>query len=208
VNLNRKKKSGHSWSPQHRSTAVLQVSTLRKVDSLNMEQQQYQPSPKQQQYQLPPQQPKYTPDLPTYNKAPAGGPNGEKMDFNQTFHVVKPKYNDIWAALLFIATFAGSAVVSAFAIQGYSATKLFQGGTIYGGASTVGLSTNTIIFLYVFSPLDLAHTEDCSSFVHATAFFHQLHILLDGTRLYEADHMGYRNTSDCVRHCHCHRLHR
>jgi hypothetical protein len=71
------------------------------------------------------------------------------MDFSQTFHVVKPRYNDIWAALLFLATFAGFVVVLAFAIQGYGATKLFQGGSIYGGASTVGLSTNTIILLQV-----------------------------------------------------------
>jgi hypothetical protein len=69
------------------------------------------------------------------------------MDFNQTFRVVKPRYSDIWAAFLFLATFAGFVVVSAFAIQGYRETKLFQGGTIYGGASTVGLSTNTIMLL-------------------------------------------------------------
>ncbi len=71
----------------------------------------------------------------------------EKQDFHQTFKIDKPKYNDIWAALLFLLTLAGFIVVSGISIQGYNATKLFQGGTIYGGASTVGLSTNTIILL-------------------------------------------------------------
>jgi hypothetical protein len=115
-------------------------------------QQQYAPPPpQQQQYSAPPQPP------PTYNAPAAPPPNGppmngspsEKQDFNQAFTVQGPKYNDIWAALLFLATFAGFVVVSGISIQGYSATKLFQGGGIYGGASTVGLSTNTII-LFAF----------------------------------------------------------
>jgi hypothetical protein len=72
---------------------------------------------------------------------------GEKQSFNQTFYVEKPKYNDFWAALLLFLVFAGLVVVSAITIQGYDKTKLFQGGSIYGGASTVGLSTNTIILL-------------------------------------------------------------
>ena len=93
------------------------------------------------------QQQQYPPQPLSYSPEPVTSAHGEKMDFNQTFHVAKPRYNDIWAALLFLATFAGFVVVSAFAIQGYSATKLFQGGSIYGGASTVGLSTNTIILL-------------------------------------------------------------
>jgi hypothetical protein len=101
----------------------------------------------QKQYQPPPPQQQYPPQPLTYSPEPVTSAHGEKMDFNQTFHVVKPRYNDIWAALLFLATFAGFVVVSAFVIQGYSATKLFQGGSIYGGASTVGLSTNTIILL-------------------------------------------------------------
>ena len=72
---------------------------------------------------------------------------GGKQDFEQTFKLDKPKYNDIWAALLFIATFCGFVAVSGISIQGYSATKLFQGGGIYGAPATVGLSTNTIILL-------------------------------------------------------------
>lgn len=95
------------------------------------------------QQQYPP--PAGMPPPPNY-----GGPQQQqdgKQDFNQTFRVEKPKWNDIVFALLFILTFAGFVAVSGIAIQGYSATKLFQGGSIYGGASTVGLSTNTIILL-------------------------------------------------------------
>jgi hypothetical protein len=88
-----------------------------------------------------PQQP------PTYNQQPPVNGTTGKMDFNQAFKVEKPRWNDLWAAILFLLTFAGFVVVSAISIQGYNATKLFQGGSIYGGASTVGLSTNTIILL-------------------------------------------------------------
>lgn len=107
------------------------------------QQQPYQQQPQnQQQYQepIPPKGP------PRYNEQMQQGQEG-KQDFNQAFKMDKPKYNDIWAALLFLACFAGFVVVSGLAIQGYSATKLFQGGSIYGGASKVGLSTNTIILL-------------------------------------------------------------
>jgi hypothetical protein len=56
---------------------------------------------------------------------------GQKMDFNQAFKVAKPKWNDLWAGLLLIATFAAFVVVSAISIQGYAATKGFNGGGIY-----------------------------------------------------------------------------
>jgi len=56
---------------------------------------------------------------------------GEKMDFNQTFKVDKPKWNDLWAGVLFIAVFAGFTAVSGIAIEGYASTKGFQGGGIY-----------------------------------------------------------------------------
>jgi hypothetical protein len=110
---------------------------------------QYAPQPQYgqpAQYQQPLMEQQYPQQPPVYNQRPANAPN-EKLDFNQAFQVQRPKYNDIWAALLFLVTFAGFVVVSGIAIQGYSTTKLFQGGSIYGGASTVGLSTNTIILL-------------------------------------------------------------
>jgi hypothetical protein len=95
--------------------------------------------------QVPPQQ--YPQHPPQYNQILTGFGSAEKKSFEQTFHVEKPKYNDIWAAVLFLLVFAGFVVVSAIAIQGYDKTKLFQGGGIYGGTNDVGLSTNTIILL-------------------------------------------------------------
>lgn len=106
----------------------------------------------QGQYQQQPQQgyqdPQYNQQPPQYNnKQQEMVQEGTKQDFTQAFKLDKPKYNDTWAALLFIATFCGFVAVSGIAIQGYSATKLFQGGGIYGAPATVGLSTNTIILL-------------------------------------------------------------
>jgi uncharacterized membrane protein (DUF485 family) len=101
----------------------------------------------QQHYQPPLTQQQYPPQPLTYSPEPVTGANGNKVNFNQTFRVVNPRYNDIWAAILFLATFIGFVIVSAFAIQGYSATKLFQGDSIYEGAISFGLSTNTIILL-------------------------------------------------------------
>lgn len=96
--------------------------------------------------------------------------NGEKPTFDQAFKVAKPKWNDIWAALLFLAVCAGYVAVSAISIQGYgeyclgpdgfakptselthdtAATKGFNGGSIYGGSNDFGLDTNTLI-LFVF----------------------------------------------------------
>ena len=69
------------------------------------------------------------------------------MDFQQTFKIEHPKWNDMWAAILFLITFAGFVVVSGLSIYGYSSTKGAQGGGIYGSANTVSLNTNTIVLL-------------------------------------------------------------
>lgn len=50
---------------------------------------------------------KYTQAAPTY--AP---PQDSKQGFDQTFKIQKPKFNDWWAGLLFIATFLGFVVCS------------------------------------------------------------------------------------------------
>jgi hypothetical protein len=128
-------------------------------------QQQYQQGPPPQQYQQgPPQQyqqngqqyqqqpPQFSQAPPQYGKQPNYG-GGDKQDFHQTFKVDKPKFNDIWAALLFLACFAGFTAVSGLSIYGYSATKGQQGGGIYG-ATTLELNTNTIVLLY-FSTQDI-----------------------------------------------------
>jgi len=76
--------------------------------------------------------------------------NGDqKHEFNQTFKVEKPKWNDLWAGLLFLAVCAGFVAVSGLAIQGYAATKGFNGGGIYDSNNTFGLDTNTLV-LFVF----------------------------------------------------------
>ncbi|KAH9904381.1 DUF580-domain-containing protein [Xylariomycetidae sp. FL2044] len=100
-----------------------------------------------QQYGQPQyQQPQYGQPGPAY-----GQPNGynEKPMFDQAFKVEKPKYNDLWAAILFLIVFAGFVAVSGISIQGYAATKNFQGGSIYDSGSQVGLNTNTVI-LFAF----------------------------------------------------------
>ena len=103
--------------------------------------QQSYPPPTPQQYQQTP------PPYGGYGQQPAQ-PQGDKVGFDQTFKIEKPKYNDIWAALLFLAVFLGFAAVSGLAIHGYSTTKGSQGGGIYNNdAQTVGLNTNTIVLL-------------------------------------------------------------
>jgi hypothetical protein len=100
------------------------------------------PPPNQQPYGQPP------PPPPQYGGQYQDGV-GEKPTFEQTFKVEGPKYNDIWAGALFLAVVVGFVIVSAISIQGYSATKNFNGGGIYDGAQAVGLNTNTIV-LFIF----------------------------------------------------------
>jgi hypothetical protein len=73
----------------------------------------------------------------------------QKPQFEEAFKIEKPKWNDLWAGILFILVCAGFVVVSAISIQGYSATKGFNGGGIYGSQNEFGLSTNTIV-LFAF----------------------------------------------------------
>lgn len=98
----------------------------------------------QQQY-APPQQ--YSQQPPQYGAPPVQGGGSEKMGFDQTFQVERPKYNDLWAAILFILTFGGFVAVSGLAIHGYAS----QGsGAIYDSNNTVSLNSNTIILLWVW----------------------------------------------------------
>ena len=64
-----------------------------------------------QQYQPPPGPP---PPEPKQN-----GGYGAPPTFDQAFSVQKPKWNDLWAGILFLATCAGFVAVSGIAIQGY-----------------------------------------------------------------------------------------
>jgi hypothetical protein len=69
----------------------------------------------------------------------------QKPQFEEAFKIEKPKWNDLWAGILFILTCAGFVVVSGISIQGYAATKSFNGGGIYGSQNEFGLTTNTIV---------------------------------------------------------------
>lgn len=115
-------------------------------------QQQYAPNVQQQYEGGPPQQQQYQQQEmqapPQYGKQAEYG-MGEKQDFHQTFKIEHPKWNDLWAAVLFIICFGGFVAVSALSIKGYNNTN--QGGGIYNGANanSVTLNSNTII-LFAF----------------------------------------------------------
>lgn len=76
--------------------------------------------------------------------------NNGKTTFGEAFKIGKPKWNDLWAGILFIAVFCGFVVVSAISLQGYSAFKGFNGDGIYGNRNGFGLNTNTaVLFAFV-----------------------------------------------------------
>ncbi|KAI0206645.1 duf580 domain-containing protein [Astrocystis sublimbata] len=92
-----------------------------------------QPPPPQQQEQYGAQPPQYS----------------EKPMFDQAFKLERPKYNDLWAAILFLLVCAGFVAVSGLAIHGYVSQKSTYGNGIYDSNSHAGLNTNTII-LFAF----------------------------------------------------------
>ncbi|KAK5163281.1 putative choline transporter, neither null mutation nor overexpression affects choline transport [Saxophila tyrrhenica] len=106
-------------------------------------QQYQQPHPPQQQWKGS----DHMPPPPTYNQNFANGDS--KPSFDQQFKVDKPKWNDIWAGILFLAVAAGFVAVSGISIQGYASTYGFNGGGIYGSDNTFGLTTNTMV-LFIF----------------------------------------------------------
>jgi hypothetical protein len=55
---------------------------------------------------------------PTY-PPPQLDPKGPPPSYDEVFAIQKPKWNDLWAGILFLATCAGFVVVSAISIQGY-----------------------------------------------------------------------------------------
>ncbi|KAI9830700.1 MAG: putative choline transporter, neither null mutation nor overexpression affects choline transport [Phylliscum demangeonii] len=126
-----------------------------------------------QEYQ---QEPKYPQPPPSYgqNLGPANAPPpipGNKPTFAQAFKLEKPGFKDLWAGILLIITFGGFVAVSALTIQGYAATKKFNGGGIYGSSNNFGLSTNTIV-LFAFVLL-LAFALSWAYFTLARAFTKQ-----------------------------------
>ncbi|KAK7427202.1 pH nine-sensitive protein 1 [Neonectria magnoliae] len=102
---------------------------------------QQQPPPPPQQYQQ-----SYPP--PNGNGYALPQSEGEKNSYNEVFKIVKPKYNDLWAGILFILFFLGYVAVSALAIQGYSSSNQ-TGNGIYDNGNDFSLNSNTII-LFAF----------------------------------------------------------
>ncbi|KAI5776685.1 plasma-membrane choline transporter-domain-containing protein [Geopyxis carbonaria] len=107
----------------------------------------------------PPQQQQYPPPQPNY-KAEGYGQQGQQQQqpqgppppyttFEEKFAVATPKYNDLWAAILFLVTFFGVVVVSGLSLHGYASTRGNTGKGIYDNQNNFGLSTNTII-LFAF----------------------------------------------------------
>lgn len=108
------------------------------------QQQQYQPPPPQQQ-QGGWNQPTYSAPPPYSFNPPQG--NDEKYGFDQAFKVEKPKYNDWWAGILFLAVFAGYTAVSGIAIKGYVSGN--PGSGIYHGHNNFSLNSSTIILFAI-----------------------------------------------------------
>ncbi|KAK4189123.1 plasma-membrane choline transporter-domain-containing protein [Podospora australis] len=86
--------------------------------------------------------PPYPPQYPPQNDANAK--LGAPPSYDEVFKVEKPKWNDLWAGILFLATCAGFVVVSAISIQGYAATRNVNSGGLKNQANTFGLTTHTI----------------------------------------------------------------
>ncbi|KAK9457938.1 plasma-membrane choline transporter-domain-containing protein [Dipodascopsis uninucleata] len=96
------------------------------------------------------QQQNYAPPVNNYSKPgndekrPQNGPT-----FEDEFKVEKPKWNDVWATILFLAVLAGFIVVSGISLNAYRGTKDFNGNGIYGSTQTFSLNTNTVV-LFAF----------------------------------------------------------
>lgn len=91
----------------------------------------------QQQYQYPPNQQTYTPPENDYN----GSYKEDAPLFEDKFQVPKPKYNDLWAAALFVVTVFGVVAVSVLSIRGYANTRSVNGTGIYDDRrNTFGVS--------------------------------------------------------------------
>ncbi|KAF3941395.1 hypothetical protein ABW19_dt0206175 [Dactylella cylindrospora] len=89
------------------------------------------------------QQPDYPPQQ--------GGhlPPKQGQTFEDQFVIEKPKYNDLWAAVLWILTFLGFVAVSVLGLRGYSNSGSTSGDGIYDGDAAFGLTTNTVV-LFAF----------------------------------------------------------
>ena len=110
----------------------------------------------------------YSQNPPAYGHDNFAAPMDDKQSFEQTFKIQKPKWNDLWAGLLLIATFLGFVAVSGISLYRYSR---YQTGGIYGNTNDFSLNTNTLI-LFVFVLL-VAFVLSWGYFLMARAFTKQ-----------------------------------
>ncbi|KAL7275220.1 pH nine-sensitive protein 1 [Rhizina undulata] len=127
--------------------------------------QQYPPPPPLEMNQLLP-----PPQYPPQGRAPA--PNEQDNTFESKFSISQPRWNDLWAAILFIINLFGFVVVSGISLHGYAGSKNVQGGGIYNNRNDFGLSTNTII-LFGFV-LAVAFVVSGGYFIAARTYTKQL----------------------------------
>ncbi|KAK6341808.1 putative choline transporter, neither null mutation nor overexpression affects choline transport [Orbilia blumenaviensis] len=95
-------------------------------------------------YQLQePQQPQQHSYPPQQYDGPLPPKAGET--FEQQFAIEKPKYNDLWAGVLWLLTFLGFVAVSVLSLLGYSKSSRTSGSGISDSNARFGLTTNTVI---------------------------------------------------------------
>ena len=80
-----------------------------------------------QQYGAPPAPPpdqQYNQPPPNYGQKYGNG--GEKPTFDQAFKIERPRWNDLWAGILFLLVCAGFVAISGLSIQGYGMFAVFR----------------------------------------------------------------------------------
>lgn len=83
--------------------------------------------------------PTYTQSPPIYNPSPIKPESSDKLSFSEAFLVEKPKWNDIWATVLFTLVSIGFLVTSGFAFSGYKNSS--------AKSDTLSLNAHTIVCL-------------------------------------------------------------
>lgn len=78
--------------------------------------------------------------LPSYNEKPQASEN-----FDDAFKVDKPKYNDKFWALFFLAVLVAFLVLSGFVLNAMRQTWDFQGGSIYHSSNGFSMNANTAV---------------------------------------------------------------
>lgn len=89
----------------------------------------------------------YAPNPPQYEATPMGPAGNGGDDFDKTFKLEGPKWNDLWAGILLVMTMLGFVAVSGLSLHSYS--QHGSGGNIYHDADDLSLNSNTIV-LFAF----------------------------------------------------------